>query len=143
MIALINNLRCDSLFKDAKETAPLEIEDEHNKKSIYASITQTGFFGGSLLKWLLRSILLETRIVQVRGERVKVFQILLFFARKEVKLDSSNKVGLNVFTDTTANSVYIDPLASRSATELNHIENGVNSLGETELRSRARVLFVH
>ena len=38
MIALINNLRCGSLFKDAKETAPLKVEGKYNKESIYASI---------------------------------------------------------------------------------------------------------
>ena len=143
MIALINNLRCDGLFKDAKETALLEVEDEHNEESIYASIAQTGFFDGGLLKWLLRSILLGTRVVQVRGERIKVLQILLFFARKEVKLGDNDKVGLDVFADTTANSVYIDLPASHGATELNHVENRVNSLGEAELRSRARVLFIY
>ena len=72
MIAPINNLGYGSLFKDAKETAPLKVEDEHNKKSIYTSIAQTGFFGDGLLKWLLRSILLRTRAVQVRGEYIKV-----------------------------------------------------------------------
>ena len=143
IIAPIDNLGCGSLFKDAKETAPLEVEGEHDKESIYASIAQTDFFGGGLLKWLLRSILLGTRAVQVRGERVKVLQILLFFARKEVKLGDSDKVGLNVFVDTTADFVYIDSPASRGATELNHVKNGVDSLGKTELRSRARVLFIH
>ena len=39
IIAPINNLGCDSLFKDAKETAPLEVEGEYNEESIYASIT--------------------------------------------------------------------------------------------------------
>ena len=72
-----------------------------------------------------------------------MLQILLFFAKKEVKLNNSNKVGLNVFADTTANSVYIDPLASRSATKLNHIKNKVNNLGKAKLRSRARVLFIY
>ena len=72
-----------------------------------------------------------------------MLQILLFFARKEVKLDSSNKVGLDVFVDTTTNFVCIDPPASRGATELNHIENRVNGLDKAELRSRARVLFVY
>ena len=72
MIALINNLGCGSLFKDVKETAPLKIEGEHDKESIYASIAQIGFFGGGLLKWLLRSILLGTRVVQVRDECIKV-----------------------------------------------------------------------
>ena len=72
IIAPINNLRYGSLFKDAKETAPLKVEDKHNEKSIYASIAQTGFFDGGLLKWLLGSILLGTRAVQVRSERVKV-----------------------------------------------------------------------
>ena len=38
MIAPIDNLRCDGLFKDAKETAPLEVEDEHDEESIYVSI---------------------------------------------------------------------------------------------------------
>ena len=82
-------------------------------------------------------------MVQVRGERVKVLQILLFFAGKEVKLGDSDKVGLDVFADTTADSVYIDSLASRGATELNYVENGVDGLGEAELRSRAGVLFVY
>ena len=82
-------------------------------------------------------------MVQVRGERVKVLQILLFFTKKEVKLGDSDKVGLDVFADTTANFVYIDPPASRGATELNYIENRVDGLDEAELRSRARVLFIH
>ena len=143
MIAPIDNLRCGGLFKDAKETAPLKVEGKHDKESIYASIAQTSFFGDGLLKWLLKSILLGTRAVQVRGECVKVLQILLFFARKEVKLGGGDKVGLNVFANTTADSVYIDPLASRGATELNHVKNGVDGLGKAKLRSRAGVLFVH
>ena len=63
MIALIDNLGCGGLFKDAKETAPLEVEGEYDEESIYASIAQTGFFGGGLLKWLLGSILLGTGVV--------------------------------------------------------------------------------
>ena len=50
IIAPINNLRYNSLFKDAKETAPLKIEDKYNEKSIYTSIAQTSFFNNSLLK---------------------------------------------------------------------------------------------
>ena len=50
IIVSINNLGCDSLFKDTKETTSLKVEDKHNKESIYASITQTNFFGGGLLK---------------------------------------------------------------------------------------------
>ena len=72
-----------------------------------------------------------------------MLQILLFFAGKEVKLGGGDKVGLDVFADTTADSVCINPPASRDATELNHVKNGVNGLGEAELRSRARVLFIH
>ena len=63
IIALIDNLGYGGLFKDVKETASLEIEDKYDKKSIYASIAQTGFFGDSLLKWLFRSILLRTKAV--------------------------------------------------------------------------------
>ena len=63
IIALIDNLGCGSLFKDAKEMALLEVEDKYNKESIYASIAQTSFFSGSLLKWLLGSILLRTEMV--------------------------------------------------------------------------------
>ena len=143
MIAPIDNLGYSNLFKDAKETALLKVEGKHDKKSIYASIAQIGFFDSGLLKWLLRSILLGIGAIQVRGKRIKVLQILLFFARKEVKLGGGDKVGLNVFADTTANSVYIDLLASRGTTELNHVKNGVDGLGKTELRSRARVLFVY
>ena len=50
IIAPIDNLRCGDLFKDAKETAPLKVEDKHNKKSIYTSIAQTSFFSDGLLK---------------------------------------------------------------------------------------------
>ena len=50
IIALINNLRYNNLFKDAKETTLLKVEDKYNKKSIYASIAQTSFFDDSLLK---------------------------------------------------------------------------------------------
>ena len=50
IIALINNLGCNSLFKDAKETAPLKIKDKYDKKLIYISIAQTSFFNNGLLK---------------------------------------------------------------------------------------------
>ena len=50
IIAPINNLGCNSLFKDAKETAPLKIEDKYDEESIYTSIAQTSFFDNGLLK---------------------------------------------------------------------------------------------